>query len=147
MKLRHIQPQFIPIIADELIPFFKRNEERSLDQSITVHGIFRMLYSGEWTLWVIQDDENYLKGVACTHPSYDMMNRIVMNIAILSGDGWDEWGMDTLAEFEKEAAKNGVYSIEWEGREGWIAKVPGYTKVRTVMRKVLNHGLGDNHSN
>lgn len=140
MKLSFIQPQFVPMIADDITPFFKMNEDRTPDGSVNVHGIWRMIYSGQWSLWVIQNDENRVVGVATSAVTVDMIGRRVANIMTLSGEGWDEWGMEALAEFERQAKENGAYSVEWEGREAWMKKVPGYEVVRIVMRKVLTDG-------
>lgn len=147
MKLSHIQPKFIPMIAEDLIPYFKQSEERAGDGSVTVQGILHMIYSGQWSLWIVQDDDNRLKGVGCTLTTTDMVGHLVSHIMLLIGDNFDEWGLELLGEFEELALKNGVYSIEWEGREGWIRKIPGYTKVRTVMRKVLSDGRIVNENN
>lgn len=148
MKLSHIRPQFVPMIAEDVAPYFKMMEDRTPDRSLHVHGIFHMIYSGQWSLWIIQDDDNVLQGVATSMVTTDMMGRRVAHIMTLSGRDWDKWGMEVLAEFERLAKENGAYSVEWEGRDAWMRKVPGYEVVRTVMRKVLTDGrrIDDNHS-
>lgn len=137
MKLQHVQPQFISIIADDLTSHFNRLVKRSEDRSWTLHGIFHKVYAGEWHLWLVQDDDNSLNGIALTQTNLDMSGRPVCHILGLTGKGWKHWGPELLSSFEQEAIKNGVYAIEWEGREGWLPLLPDYKKARVAMRKVL----------
>lgn len=140
MKLKHVQPEFAHVIADDLIPHLQRIVDRSDDGSWTIHGIFHRIYSGQWMLWLVQNDDNTLNGIAVTQTVPDMQNRLVCHILFLVGSGWKDWGPDLLSSFEQEAFKNGIYAVEWEGREGWSPLLKDYKKARVVMRKVLHHG-------
>ena len=137
MELKWLQPEGVQIFYSQIQPLLSMVCEELSDTAITEQGVLRMFYSGAWTCWLVLN-EGKVVGVGATASYADLKLRPVMDIKFFGGPGWFEWGPQALETLEHQAKENGIYSVEFEGRDGWTRVLKDYKRVRSVFKKVIN---------
>ena len=108
--------------------------EPTTDNRCTLQNVYDNLINGEWSLLLINDDDN--KPVVYATVSYIYYpNSTSLNLILLAGASGN-WS-PLMVQLEEIARSNGCDEIEISGRKGWQRVFPDYEFSHITLRKTL----------
>lgn len=120
-QVGHYWPKILPLL--EKVPDY--TGDKDLQKTLTD------IEHGRKQLWVIDS----MKAVLVT----ELLTTGVCLLYMVSGEGVDDWGAETIACIETWAKSKGCHKVQAVGRPGWkkVGKPYGYRLAYTTFEKDL----------
>jgi hypothetical protein len=128
-----VRPEDVDAVRTWLVPFLAQFERKTF--LVSAEDVIRQAKSRDCQLWSYHDGEGF-RGVVATRVHQTSLGSLC-SIWVCIGINADELMEGMHAEIERWARSIGCYAIEIVGREGWLKKLPGYTRKAVVLEKRL----------